>query len=123
MKQNRIQYKHIKDLGGLRSTTKNSINLGWHNKSFRGFADYMGTSEFEKGLGELIKIAKFKNTTIMCAEAVPWRCHRSLIGDALIKKGWLVRDIMSRTSTKKHLLTKFLKMKKGKIIYPEPKND
>ena len=121
LKQNKIQYKHIKNLGGLRGTTKDSINCGWHNRSFRGFADYMGTSEFENGLEELINVAKVKTTTIMCAEAVPWRCHRSLIGDALIKKGWLVRDIMSRTSVKRHLLTKFLKMKKGKIVYPEIK--
>src|ERR1035437_899651 len=118
LQQVRIKYKHLKKLGGLRHTKKDSINLGWHNTSFRGFADYMLTPEFEKGLQALIKIATAKVTVIMCAEAVPWRCHRSLIADALIKKGWLVRDIMSRTSAKRHILTSFLKVRNGQIIYP-----
>ena len=113
-----VRYKHVKKLGGLRHTTKDSLNLGWRNASFRGFADYMASEEFEEGLQELIKIATHRNTAIMCAEAVPWRCHRSLIADALTKKGWLVRDIMSRTSATKHRLTSFLKVKKGKLVYP-----
>src|ERR1035437_4284595 len=118
LRQVHIRYKHLKKLGGLRHTTKDSINLGWHNTSFRGFADYMASSEFIEGLGMLTKIAKTRNTAIMCAEAVPWRCHRSLIADALTKKGWLVRDIMSRITVTKHRLTSFLKIKKGQIIYP-----
>ena len=118
LQQANIKYKLLKRLGGLRHTTKDSINLGWHNTSFRGFADYMASSEFMEGLGMLTKIAKTRNTAIMCAEAVPWRCHRSLIADALTKKGWLVRDIMSRTTATKHRLTSFLKIKKGQIIYP-----
>jgi len=77
---------------------KNSINLGWRNASFRGYADYMTTVEFTEGLDALINIAKARVTTIVCAEAVPWRCHRSLIADALIKQGWNVRDIISNTS-------------------------
>jgi uncharacterized protein (DUF488 family) len=121
LKRAHIRYKHIKKLGGLRHTTKDSINLGWRNASFRGFADYMAAPEFEEGLETLLKIASTKNTAIMCAEAVPWRCHRSLIADALTKKGWLVRDIMSRTSATKHRLTSFLKVKKGQLIYPAPK--
>lgn len=121
LKKHHIRYRHLKKLGGLRHSKKDSINLGWHNTSFRGFADYMSTSEFEEGLHTLTKIAETRNTAIMCAEAVPWRCHRSLIADALIKKGWLVRDIMSRTSVKKHLLTPFLKVSKGQLIYPIPK--
>ncbi len=116
-----IRYKHIQKLGGLRHTTKDSLNLGWRNASFRGFADYMATPEFSEGLESLIKIASLRETTIMCAEAVPWRCHRSLIADALTKRGWTVKDIMSRTSTTKHRLTPFLKVKKGQLIYPEPK--
>ena len=115
-----IRYKHVKELGGLRHTTRDSLNLGWHNASFRGFADYMASEEFEKGLESLIKIASVRNTAIMCAEAVPWRCHRSLISDALAKKGWLVRDIMSRTSAPKHRLTPFLKVRKGQLVYPAP---
>jgi uncharacterized protein (DUF488 family) len=116
-----IRYRHLEKLGGLRHSKKDSINLGWHNTSFRGFADYMATPEFSEGLEALTKIASMKETAIMCAEAVPWRCHRSLIADALIKKDWLVQDIMSRTSVTKHQLTSFLRVRKGQLIYPEPK--
>lgn len=113
-----IRYKHLKKLGGLRHSKKDSINLGWHNVSFRGFADYMATPEFSEGLEALIKIASLRPTAIMCAEALPWRCHRSLIADALTKKGFAVLDIMSRTSATKHRVTPFLRVKKGQIIYP-----
>ena len=116
-----IRYKHVKKLGGLRHTTKESINLGWRNTSFRGFADYMASEEFEEGLQALTKIASVRNTAIICAEALPWRCHRSLIADALTKNRWLVRDIMSRTSATKHRLTPFLKIRKGYLTYPAPK--
>src|ERR1035437_3662957 len=98
LRQVHIRYKHLKKLGGLRHTTKHSINLGWRNASFRGYADYMATAEFAEGLEALMKIARLRTTVIMCAEAVPWRCHRSLIADALTKKGWVVLDIMSRTN-------------------------
>lgn len=121
LKRKHIRYKHLKKLGGFRHAKKDSINLGWHNTSFRGFADYMATSVFNDGLESLIKIASMRETVIMCAEAVPWRCHRSLIADALAKKGWIVRDIMSNTSATKHRLTPFLKIKKGQLIYPAPK--
>ena len=117
--QEHMSYKHIKELGGLRRARKDSLNLGWRNPSFRGFADYMATPEFSQGLETLIEIARAKETAIMCAEAVPWRCHRSLIGDALTKKGWVVRDIMSRTVAKRHLLTPFLTTRKGLLIYAE----
>lgn len=116
-----IDYRRLEKLGGLRHSKKDSINLGWHNTSFRGFADYMATMEFSEGLEVLMKIAGVRRTAIMCAEAVPWRCHRSLIADALIKKGWLVQDIMSRTNVTKHRLTSFLRVQKGKLVYPEPK--
>jgi len=119
LKRVHIRYKHLKKLGGLHHTTKKSINLGWRNTSFRGYADYMATAEFTKGLEALIKIATLKKTAIMCAEAVPWRCHRSLIADALIKKGWSVYDIMRRTKANKHKLTSFLKVKHGQLVYPE----
>jgi uncharacterized protein (DUF488 family) len=122
LKQAHIRYERIEKLGGLRRTTKDSINIGWRNASFRGYADYMATPEFSAGLEELIKIARSRKTAIMCAEAVPWRCHRSLIADALIKKGWLVCDIMSRTSATKHRLTPFLRVRKGQLIYPAPKD-
>ena len=116
-----IRYRRLEKLGGLRHSKKDSINLGWHNVSFRGFADYMATPEFSEGLEALMKTASKRETAIMCAEAVPWRCHRSLIADALIKKGWLVQNIMSRTSATKHTLTPFLKIKRGQLVYPEPK--
>ena len=119
LQENHISYRHIKELGGLRHARKDSLNLGWRNVSFRGFADYMATPEFSEGLETLIEVAGAKETAIMCAEAVPWRCHRSLIGDALTKKGWVVRDIMSRAVAKRHLLTPFLTTRKGLLIYAE----
>jgi uncharacterized protein (DUF488 family) len=122
LKKNGIRYKHLKKLGGLRHSRKDSINLGWRNVSFRGYADYMSTPEFAEGLESLTKIARSRETVIMCAEAVPWRCHRSLVADALIKKGWLVRDIISGTSAARHRLTPFLKVRKGQLIYPAPKS-
>ena len=118
LEQRDITYKHVKELGGLRHAKKDSLNLGWRNASFRGFADYMATPEFSEGLQSLIEIASARETSMMCAEALPWRCHRSLIGDALTKKGWMVLDIMSRTVAARHLLTSFLKMKKGQLTYP-----
>ena len=118
LQREHMSYKHIKELGGLRRAKKDSINLGWRNASFRGFADYMATQEFSEGLEALTKIANTRETAIMCAEAVPWRCHRSLIADALTKKGWIVRDIMSRTVAARHRLTPFLKTRKGQLVYP-----
>lgn len=112
---------HIAELGGLRHTTADSKNLGWHNLSFRGFADYMGTPEFAKGIEILENIAKKEKTAIMCAEAVAWRCHRSLIADDLSKRGWIVFDIMTLKTASKHRLTPFLKIRQGKLIYPKPK--
>lgn len=119
LQKEHVSYKHIQELGGLRHAKKDSLNLGWRNTSFRGFADYMATREFAEGLESLAKIANARETAIMCAEAVPWRCHRSLIADALTKKGWMVRDIMSPTVATRHRLTPFLKTRKGQLIYPE----
>lgn len=113
-----IHYMHLKDLGGLRHTTKESVNTGWRNKSFRGFADYMQTSEFEKGVDHLTAMAKEQQTAIMCAEAVPWRCHRSLVGDALMIRGFDVRNIFSEKKVEVHKLTPFAKVDGLKIIYP-----
>ena len=119
--QAHIRYTHLKELGGLRRTTMDSVNLGWKNASFRGYADYMATPEFANGLEALMKIASQRNAAMMCAEAVPWRCHRSLIADALTKKGWLVRDVIGRGAASRHKLTSFLKVRKGQLIYPAPK--
>ncbi len=108
-------YVHIKGLGGLRHPKKDSINQGWHNSSFRGFADYMQTKEFAGSLARLIKYAQKNPVVIMCAEAVPWRCHRSLIGDALLIHGIDVVDIFSQTACKPHTLTSFARVS---ITYP-----
>jgi len=114
----RIKYIHLKGLGGLRHAKKDSINLGWRNKSFRGYADYMQTPEFEVSLNELIALAKKSQVAIMCAEAVPWRCHRSLIADALLVRGIKAIDIISESSVKVHELTRFAKVSGTKITYP-----
>jgi len=120
LRQAQIHYTHIEKLGGLRHTRKDSINLGWRNASFRGYADYMATQEFTEGLDTLIQIASARTTAIMCAEAVPWRCHRSLIADAMIEKGWVVRDIMTSKTPTEHKLTPFLKVLNGQLTYPAP---
>ncbi len=113
-----IAYTHIPGLGGLRHPRKDSINLGWKNASFRGYADYMQTPQFEASLGELIAMAKDRRTAIMCAEAVPWRCHRSLIGDALTARGMVVEDIFSATTRKPHAYTPFAKIEGKVVTYP-----
>jgi uncharacterized protein (DUF488 family) len=118
-----IGYLHLKELGGLRHTTKSSINTGWRNLSFRGYADYMQTEEFRAGIEELIKLAQIKRTVIMCAEAVPWRCHRSLIGDALMVRDILAEDIMSEKSTQPHKITGWAKVDGISITYPETKQE
>lgn len=115
-----IAYSHLKALGGLRHSRKDSINTGWRNASFRGYADYMATPEFAEGLTALIKIARTTPTAIMCAEAVPWRCHRSLIADAMTLKGWKVLDILTDSAAREHKLTPFLKVIDGQPTYPDP---
>ena len=95
-----------------------SINTGWRNASFRGFADYMQTPPFKEALETLIKLAAQKRTAIMCAEAVPWRCHRSLIADALIARGYEVRDIMTATSAKPHDLMPMARVSGQQVTYP-----
>lgn len=115
-----IGYTHIKALGGRRHSRKDSINKGWRNTSFRGYADHMVTPEFAQGLAALIEIARAGPTAIMCAEAVPWRCHRSLIADALILKGWQVENILSSAPASSHKLTPFLKPVNGLPTYPDP---
>ncbi|GAA4307005.1 DUF488 domain-containing protein [Compostibacter hankyongensis] len=115
-----IYYVHLKALGGLRHTTAASVNTGWRNKSFRGYADYMQTAAFAEALQELMKLAASRTTVMMCAEAVPWRCHRSLVGDALLVKGWQVIDIFSATHSAPHTLTTFARVEDGVITYPGP---
>ncbi|KUG22347.1 hypothetical protein ASZ90_007886 [hydrocarbon metagenome] len=114
-----IGYIHLKGLGGLRHTTKVSVNTAWGNVSFRGYADYMQTTQFKENLDLLVHILKDKPTAIMCAEALPWRCHRSLIGDALLIMNITVIDIINEKNTKTHLMTSFAKVEGQRIIYPK----
>ena len=114
-----IAYRRLEGLGGLRHSTQASINAAWKNLSFRAYADYMQTPEFQESLEQLIRIAAKKQTALMCAEAVPWRCHRSLIGDALLIRGIPVIDIMTEKTSRPHVLTPFAKVDGDAITYPE----
>jgi uncharacterized protein (DUF488 family) len=113
-----IAYLHLPALGGLRHAHKNSINTGWRNPSFRGFADYMQTAAFERALDELLSAAGPRRTALMCAEAVPWRCHRSLVADALLARAFPVGHIMGPLPPVTHKLTPFAQVVEGKVTYP-----
>jgi len=113
-----IEYIHLSGLGGLRHARADSPNTGWRNSSFRGFADHMQTPEFSVNLDQLIDLAHHHTTVLMCAEAVPWRCHRSLIADALTVRGIVVRDIVSKTSCKTHSITGWADVRGSTITYP-----
>jgi uncharacterized protein (DUF488 family) len=118
--RNKIDYIHLIDLGGRRRANKLlEINNGWRSPQFRGYADYMQTRDFKDGLKELMEIAKKKKVVIMCSEAVPWRCHRSLIGDALLAHGYKVMDIFSEKNARPHHLTPFAKVSRRKVTYPK----
>lgn len=113
-----IAYMHMPALGGLRHPRKDSINLGWKNESFRGYADYMQSGEFHQALEGLLAVAGTETTVVMCAEAVPWRCHRSLIADALSVAGVEVRHIMGPGKWQPHRLTSFAHVDGHTITYP-----
>lgn len=113
-----IGYRRAKELGGLRPTHKDSINGAWRNESFRGYADYMQTGEFAAAIDDLLESATNNDTAIMCAEAVPWRCHRSLVGDALVVRGVEVLDIFSSTKATPHTLTSFAQVEGTALTYP-----
>ena len=115
-----LRYRHLPELGGLRKPKKDSINDGWRNASFRGYADYMQTDEFSAALEELMADSRMHPTAIMCAEAVPWRCHRSLIADALVSLDWDCRHIMSPEKTITHVLTSFARFEGETLTYPKP---
>lgn len=114
-----IAYHYMKSLGGLRpAAKKESVNGAWRNRSFRNYADYMQTDEFRQGVEELIELAKNSPTAIMCAEAVPWRCHRSLVADALLVRDVPVFEIIGKGHTRPHTLTSFAVVEGTKITYP-----
>jgi uncharacterized protein (DUF488 family) len=113
-----IRYAHLKDLGGLRRARRDSVNNAWRNASFRGFADYMQTPDFASALDRAIHLAEARPSALMCAEAVPWRCHRSLVADALSVRGIRVLEIVSTAEPKEHKLTPFARVRGTRISYP-----
>lgn len=113
-----IGYDHVVDLGGYREPRADSVNTGWRNAGFRGYADYMEGPEFARALEELIADARTTRTAVMCAEAVPWRCHRGLLSDALVVRAVRVVHILGPGATQEHRLTPFAKVKGGRIAYP-----
>ena len=114
-----IRYTHLPGLGGLRHARASSPNAGWRNASFRGYADYMQTTAFESALERCLDIARREPCALMCAEAVPWRCHRSLIADALLVRGIEAEEITSLSTTRPHSLTPFAVVDGVRIGYPK----
>jgi uncharacterized protein (DUF488 family) len=112
-----ISYEHAPALGGRRPSVPGSRNVGWRNASFRGYADHMATADFQRALDGLVAAAAQRPTVVMCAEAVPWRCHRTLIADAVIARGVRVRDILD-AKTSDHVLTSFAVVRNGGVEYP-----
>lgn len=118
LQQAGIAYRHLPGLGGLRKPNPDSLNTGWRNAGFRGFADYMQTPEFEASLRELIDLARHEVVVIMCAEAVPWHCHRSLIADALTARNIPVEHIIAQPERRPHRLTPMARVLDSRITYP-----
>nr|WP_295783719.1 DUF488 domain-containing protein [Rhodoferax sp.] len=116
-----IAYLHLPGLGGLRHARADSPNTGWHNLSFRGYADYMQSSEFADNVQWVANLAHIERCVLMCAEAVPWRCHRSMIGDALVVRGIRVEDIIGPKARKPHALTGFAHVAGTQVTYPPPR--
>lgn len=113
-----IAYTHVPELGGHRRPRRDSVNGAWRNDGFRGYADYMQQPEFAAALDRLRELGRKRRTAIMCAEAVPWRCHRSLISDALTVAGVEVRHITGAGEPSRHHLTPFARVERGSITYP-----
>ena len=114
-----LRYTHVPGLGGLRHPRPDSPNTGWRNAGFRGYADYMQTAAFTRSLDRCIELAKASQVVLMCAEAVPWRCHRSLVADALIVRGIGVSEITSGVRTRPHTLTPWAVVDGIRITYPD----
>ena len=113
-----IKYRHLAGLGGMRRPIPDSPNAAWRNAGFRGFADHMQTSDFVRSLEDLIQIAEKETVALMCAEAVPWRCHRSLIADALVARGTAVEHIMGTGNRRPHSLNRWAQVTDGAVVYP-----
>src|ERR1051325_10820935 len=121
--KNNIQYIYLKELGGRRKADPNSVNTGWRHEAFRGYADYMQTNDFKKGIDELQQLANHQRTAYMCSEAVWWRCHRSLVSDYLKSIGWTVMHIMDKGKAEEHPYTSPARMVNGKLIYTKKAED
>jgi len=113
-----IRYDHLEALGGLRRSRPDSVNLAWQDASFRGYADHMQTAGFEDGVARLLELARHERTAVMCAEAVPWRCHRSLLADALVARGVPVAHIVGEGEAQPHRLTPWARVERGRVTYP-----
>ena len=118
-----LGYEHLPELGGRRRAMPDSPNGGWKNTSFRGYADYMQTEEFRRAIEKLIACGSKERTVIMCAEAVPWRCHRSLVADAFLIRGWEVIHILGTGQAQLHRLTSFAVVQGDRLVYPAPAAD
>lgn len=118
-----LEYHQSVELGGRRTARPDSPNRGWNNAGFRGYADYMGTEAFQHALHTLMTDAAASPTAIMCAEAVPWRCHRTLVADALVIHGWQVVHILGHGQIKRHELTTFARVEGDRIVYPAPADE
>jgi uncharacterized protein (DUF488 family) len=113
-----VRYIHMPEIGGLRHPKHDSVNTAWKNSGFRGYADYMQTQEFTDNLLKIISLGRENQLALMCAEALPWRCHRNLISDALVVRHIKVEHIISKESTIKHQLTEFVHVEGTRITYP-----
>ena len=113
-----LGYEHLEDLGGYRTARRDSRNTGWRNAGFRGYADHMETEAFQAALTGLLRRAAHVRTAVMCAEAVPWRCHRSLLADALLVRGARVMHILAPGKVEEHRLTSFARVHGGRLSYP-----
>ncbi len=123
LRRSRIRYRHMPGLGGLRRARRDSTNTGWRNASFRGYADYMQTAAFRRSLERCIDLARHEQIVLMCAEAVPWRCHRSLIADALLARGIAVSEIASGVRARPHVLTPWARVQGAQVTYPNAAAD
>ena len=120
LRERGIEYEHFEDLGGFRKPVSSSGNTGWRNAGFRGYADHMTSSEFGAALDRLMRLAGQARTAFMCAEAVPWKCHRFLLSDSLVARGVRVEHILTSGTTQEHQLTKFAKVEGSLVTYPGP---
>ncbi len=123
LRRARIYYRHLPGLGGLRRARGDSLNTGWRNASFRGYADYMQTTAFQLSLDRCIAFARRESVALMCAEAVPWRCHRTLIADALVARGIQVKEIASGVRSVAHVLTPWAQVKGTEVTYAARQDD